>query len=104
MPSPEQNLIEVKPSRGITRPPAPKTPGLPFEAPSKKIAAEDELDQKELKAPMSPRNLHGGDKTGFKLIFPTTFEEEPKQIKYGKEDAEWPIISANHDNVFMTTS
>ena len=50
------------------------------------------------------RNLHDGGKTGFKLIFPTTFQEEPKQIKSGKEDAEWPIISANHDNVFMTTS
>ena len=104
MPSPQLNLIEDKPSGEMTRPPTTETLGLPFEAPSKKIAAEDELDQKELKAPMSPRNLHGRDKTCFKLIFPTTFEEEPKQIKYGKEDAEWPIISANHDNVFMTTS
>ena len=88
----------------MTRPPAPKTSGLPFEAPSKKTTAEDELDQKELKAPISPQYLDGEEKTGFKLIFPTTFDKEPKQIKSGKEDAEWPIISANHDNVFMTTS
>ena len=70
----------------MTRPPAPVTPGLPLEAPSKKIAADDEIDQKELNATLSPRYLHEGDKTGLIRSFPTTFEQDPNRNEAGKEE------------------
>ena len=68
-------------------PPAPETSGLPLEAPSKKTATDDELDQKELKATISPQYLHGGDKTGLKIRFPRAFGQEPNRNEAGKEDA-----------------
>ena len=86
MPSPHLNLIKDNPSKEMTRTPTLETPGLPLEAPSKKIAADDEIDQKELNATLSPRYLHGGEKTGLIIRFPTTFEQDPNRNESGKEE------------------
>ena len=104
MPSPQLKLIVDNLFGGMTRPPAPETPGLPLESPSKKIVADDLLNQKEMNTSLSPRYLQEGENTGLIRGFPTTIEQDPNRKEAGREDTGWPINSTNHDNALKATS
>ena len=58
IPSPQANLLIVIPSAELINPPAPASPGFPFEAPSKKRLGSFSEDLQRLNSVSSSRTSH----------------------------------------------
>ena len=86
----------------IIRPLAPEIPGFPFEAPSKKITAEDDFDQFKLNSSKPPRIRHEGIKSSLDNTFPTSKRGTDRR-EDGKEEGKLPMDSAIHARDFAAT-